>query len=57
MKKAIKRKEFVLPKAKSLRNCSLSNIVITANNRQLESQLHSLQSNSHKLCVIYVVSV
>ena len=30
---------------------------ITANNRELGSQVHSLQLNSHELCVIHVASV
>ena len=34
-----------------------SNIFITANNRELESRFHSLQSNSHELRVIHLKQV
>ena len=57
MLKARKFKELVLLKTKSLRNFSISNIVMTANSRELGSWFHSSQSKSHELCVIHISSV
>ena len=56
MQKAKQFKEFVLLKTKSLREISISNIFITANNREFGSPFHSLQSNSRGVdCVIHGV--
>ena len=52
-----KCKELFLPNKKSLRTFSISNIFITANNRELGSWFHLLQSNLHGLCVNHVASV
>ena len=45
-------KELVLLKTKSLKNISISNIVITANNRELGNRFNSLQSNLQELFVV-----
>ena len=57
MSKAKKFMELALLKIKSLRKFSNSNNVITANSQELGSRSHSLQSNSHGLCVFHVANV
>ena len=49
-----KVKELIPLTIKSLRHFSISNIVMTANNRELGSRFNSFKSTSHDLGVIHV---
>ncbi len=49
MEKARKFKELILLKRKSLRDFSMLNAFITANNQEIESRFHSFAVKNHKL--------
>ena len=56
-RRAKKFKELVLLKTKSLRNCSISNMSITASNRELGNLVSINCSQIRMKCAIHVASV